>query len=65
MSEKPDKQFEGVYIEEDVFNQEDEPLEWDEEGVPTFLSKPKRKRSEFDSLVRDGLIEDENGEWND
>lgn len=65
MSEKPEKKFEGVYIEEDIFNQEDEPLRWDEEGVPTFLSKPKKKRSEFDSLVRDGLVEDENGEWND
>lgn len=65
MSEKPDKQFEGVYIEEDIFNQEDEPLRWDKEGVPTFLSKLKKKRSEFDSLVQDGLVEDEDGEWND
>lgn len=62
--DKKQEEFHGVIIEDDIFNQEEEPLEWDEEGVPTFLSKPKKQKSEFDSLAKEGLVEDENGEWN-
>lgn len=61
MSEKPEE-FKGIHLEDDVLDQKDEPLEFDKDGVPTFLSKPKKK-SELDSLVKDGIIEDEDGEW--
>lgn len=61
MSEKPNE-FKDVHLEDDVLDQKDEPLEFDKDGVPTFLSKPKKK-SELDSLVEDGIIEDEDGEW--
>jgi len=61
VSEKPNE-FKGVHLEEDVLDQKDEPLEFDKDGVPTFLSKPK-KTSELDSLVKDGIVEDEDGEW--
>ena len=63
MSEKPNE-FKGVYLEDDVLDQKDEPIEFDKDGVPTFLSKPKKK-SKLDSLVKDGIIEDEDGEWRD
>lgn len=63
MSEKPNE-FKGVYLEDDVLDQKDEPIEFDKDGVPTFLSKPKKK-SELDGLVKDGIIEDEDGEWRD
>lgn len=61
MSEKPNE-LKGVYLEDDVLDQKDEPIEFDKDGVPTFLPKPKKK-SDLDSLVKDGIIEDEDGEW--
>lgn len=63
MSEKPEE-LKGIHLEDDALDQKDEPLEFDKDGVPTFLSKSK-KTSELDSLVKDGIIEDEDGEWRD
>ncbi len=63
MSEKPEKQY--VEIEDfDFPNEQDEDrIKYDKEGMPLFLNKPHR--SEIDDLIEDGMIEDENGEWND
>ena len=63
MSEKQDVQ--GIVIDDFDFpnDQDEERGQYDKEGVPLFMHK--RHRSEIDDLIEDGMIEDEDGEWND
>ena len=63
MSEK-NKEVKGVFLEDDVLDQKDEPLEFNKDGVPTFLLK-RTKKSELEDLVEDGIVEDADGEWRD
>ena len=62
MSESEKKEVKGVFLEDDVLDQKDEPLEFNKDGVPTFLLK-RTKKSELEELVEDGIVEDVDGEW--
>ena len=59
---KEKKEVKGVFLEDDVLDQKDEPLEFNKDGVPTFLLK-RTKKSELEDLVKDGIVEDADGEW--